>query len=90
MEIGCAVLMAAGFLTRPVALLAILLPAVAGMGAYERLYSLQAASRLDILVHTWAVVLTGVVLLIRGGGRLSVDAMLGLRPRFQRYRRVRR
>jgi uncharacterized membrane protein YphA (DoxX/SURF4 family) len=90
MEIGLAGLMVAGLFTRPVALVAIVLPTAAGMGAYERLYTLQAASRLDILVHTWAVVLTGVVLLIRGGGRLSVDAMLVYRPRLQRFRRVRR
>lgn len=87
LQIGLAILLAVGFLTRPIALLAAILPLLAGLGAYERLHSLQAASRLDILLHTWAIVLTCIFLTLRSGGRLSIDGLLSLRLNRPKFRR---
>ena len=90
LEVGLAILLAAGFLTRPIALLAMALPVLAGVGAYERLHSLQAASRLDIMVHAWAVALAAFFLLLHGAGTLSLDRLLTLNPRPHRFPRPRR
>lgn len=76
LEVFGAVLLVVGLVTRPVAMLAAWLPLLAGLGAYDRLFSLQAAARLDVLVHSWAVVLVATVLVVRGAGWLSLDRLL--------------
>lgn len=82
LEVFLAVGLAAGLLTRPIAAAAIALPLLAGLGAYNALFSLQAAARLDVMVHSWGVVLVAGVLVIRGGGSLSLDrAFFGGRTR---------
>ncbi|MFN4242064.1 MAG: hypothetical protein ACK4PI_02380 [Tepidisphaerales bacterium] len=76
LEVFGAVLLLLGLLTRPIAVMSIGLPLLAGLGAYDRLFSLQAASKLDVLVHSWAVVLVAVALVVRGAGPLSLDHLL--------------
>lgn len=76
LEVLAAVLLAAGLLTRAAAVVPVAVSVVAAGTAMAKIGTLSTPSGLTSLVSAVAFALIGVVVLIRGAGMWSVDAIL--------------
>jgi uncharacterized membrane protein YphA (DoxX/SURF4 family) len=81
LEVLAAVLLAAGLLTRAAAVVPVAVSVVAAGTAMAKIGTLSTPSGLTSLVSAVAFALIGVVVLIRGAGMWSVDAILTRRRR---------
>jgi uncharacterized membrane protein YphA (DoxX/SURF4 family) len=81
LEVLAAVLLAAGLLTRAAAVVPVAVSVVAAGAAMAKIGTLSTPSGLTSLVSAVAFALIGVVVLIRGAGMWSVDAILTRRRR---------
>lgn len=81
LEVLAAVLLAAGLLTRAAAVVPVAVSVVAAGAAMAKIGTLSTPSGLTSLVSAVSFALIGVVVLIRGAGMWSVDAILTRRRR---------